>query len=233
MSTAEETRTRDPLDEIRQREQAATPGPWIWRGNVDNGDPYLTSTGRRAYRLKDGTVITAHAGDVLGHVPHEMTRKDAARYGVGDPEVIGEVGVPDEPAETLDQRLDEAWEAAREAAITDWLTDENGEPRRESRMAFCTDWMYTEARELAVFEVAPGVTDRDDPRVYRADITGIRHPDAEFIARSREDVRRLLRVAEAVRGLCWDTDGNWLEPSSPLPAGEFQAALALLDEPAS
>jgi len=52
--------------------------------------------------------------------------------------------------------------------------------------------------------------------------------NAEFIAHARSDVDRLLAFAEAVLDLCRDTDGNWLEPSSPLPVGEFQAALALL-----
>ena len=45
------------LAEIRQREQAATPGPWAWRGNIDNGDPYLTSLGHRDVPKPDGTVI--------------------------------------------------------------------------------------------------------------------------------------------------------------------------------
>lgn len=54
--------------------------------------------------------------------------------------------------------------------------------------------------------------------------------NAEFIAHARSDVDRLLRVAEAVRDLCRDTDGNWLEPSSSLPVGEFQAALGLLTD---
>ena len=38
-------------------------------------------------------------------------------------------------------------------------------------------------------------------RVYRADITGIRHPDAEFIAHAREDVRVLLAGHEAALAL--------------------------------
>lgn len=234
MSTTTERTAADPLaalDEIRQREQAATPGPWRWRGNMDNGDPYLTSAGYRHYTRADGLKVTTHAGDVLGHIAHEFTPAEARRRGVGDPDFLS-FEVPEEPAATYDRRYDEALKAAQEQAITDWLAGEYGEPRREQRMAFCTDWIYTEARKLAVYEVAPTATDREDRRVYRADVTGIRHPDAEFIAASRDDVRRLLRVVEAVRDLCRDTDGNWLEPSSSLPAGEFQAALALLSEPA-
>lgn len=48
---------------------------------------------------------------------------------------------------------------------------------------------------------------------------------------SADDVLRLVPVVEALRDLCRDTDGNWLEPSSSLPVGEFQSALALLGEP--
>ena len=49
---------------------------------------------------------------------------------------------------------------------------------------------------------------------------------------STDDVPRLLALADAVIGLCRDTDGNWLEPESELPVGEFQAAIsrALLGE---
>lgn len=194
------------LAEIREREQRATPGPWAWRGNIDNGDPYLTSRGYRASRKPDGAPVRHHAGDVLGHIPVELTRDDAIRRGVGDPDSLYVPDVPREPAGTYGKRYDAAVEAARTAEIDDWLTDDYGNPRTEDRLAFCTDWLYTEARKLAVFEVAPGATDRADPRVYRADITGIRHPDAEFIAHSRQDVSRLLAAVDAVLKLASDAE---------------------------
>ena len=50
--------------------------------------------------------------------------------------------------------------------------------------------------------------------------------DAAFIVAARTDVPRLLALAEAVAALCRDTDGNWLDPSSELPVGEFQAAIS-------
>lgn len=185
------------LEKIRAREAAATPGPWTWRGNVDMGDPYLTSRGYREVAKPDGTTARHHAGDVLGHIPVELTREDAIRRGVGNPDNLPEPNVDPEPADTYGKRYDTAIEAAREAEIENYLTDENGNPRTEHRMAFCTDWIYTDARKLVTFEVAPGATDRNDPRVYRADITGIRHPDAEFIAHSRQDLSRLLAAVEA------------------------------------
>lgn len=185
------------LEEIRARESVATPGPWAWRGNTDNGDPYLTSLGRREVAKPDGTVVVHHAGDVLGHIPVEVTRAEALRRGVANPDYMPEPDVPRDPEGTYDKRWDAAMHAAQEAELDGYLTDENGNPRTEPRLAFCTDWLYTDARKLVTFEVAPGAKDREDPRVYRADITGIRHPDAEFIAGAREDVRRLLAAVEA------------------------------------
>lgn len=62
-----------------------------------------------------------------------------------------------------------------------------------ARPQFVTDLLYVDdVNALAVYEVAPAATSRDDPRVYRADIKGLRHPDAEFIANSRADVDFLL-----------------------------------------
>lgn len=54
--------------------------------------------------------------------------------------------------------------------------------------------------------------------------------DVEFIVAARRDLPRLLLVAEALRKLCTDTDGRWLPGESQIPAGELQAALALLDD---
>jgi hypothetical protein len=64
---------------------------------------------------------------------------------------------------------------------------------------FSRDLMMFPAHEKVVYEVAPNATRRADPQVYRADITGIRHPDAEFLAASRQDVDDLLAVIDSVR----------------------------------
>jgi hypothetical protein len=189
------------LAEIRQRSDEATPGPWAWRGNIDTGDPYLTSRGYRDMEKPDGTAVRHHAGDVLGHIPVEVTREDAIRRGVGGPDSLPEPKISREPEDTYGERYDAALQAAQEAELEDYLTDEYGNPRTEQRMAFCTDWLYTDARKLVTFEVAPGVTDRSNPRVYRADITGIRHPDAEFIEHARSDVPLLLAAVDAVLAL--------------------------------
>lgn len=169
------------LAEVREREQAATKGPWRWRGNVDFRDPYLTGAG----------------SDVLGNIPCEITREEADRLVSTD--CLPEPEVELLPAETYGQRYDAAVEALRQAEIGRYLTDKNGEPEKDERLAFCTDGLYHEARTLAIFEVAPDVRSRADRRVYRADIIGIRHPDAEFIAQAREDIPRLLAIVDELQ----------------------------------
>lgn len=64
-------------------------------------------------------------------------------------------------------------------------------------LAFALD-----ARELAVYEVAPQATERSDPKVYRADIIDIRHPDARFIAAAREAVPALIARIRELEATC-------------------------------
>jgi len=54
------------------------------------------------------------------------------------------------------------------------------------------------ADERVRFEVCADATERTDPRVYRADISGIRHPDAEFIAAARSDIPFLAFALETL-----------------------------------
>lgn len=71
---------------------------------------------------------------------------------------------------------------------------------RGAKPQFVTDHLYVDdMTALAVYEVAPTATSRDDKRVYRADIIGLRHPDAEFIANSRADVDFLLAEVDRLR----------------------------------
>ncbi|ARC56018.1 hypothetical protein AS850_02885 [Frondihabitans sp. 762G35] len=62
----------------------------------------------------------------------------------------------------------------------------------EPRFMQTDDVFMIRGRDLAIYEVAPTATTPDDPRVYRHDIIGYRHPTAEFIAHSREDIDTLL-----------------------------------------
>lgn len=138
------------LTEIRQRAEAATPGPWRWQGNVDTGEPYLASRapGMGASVLAIGTEDRSTTGRAAADV-----RSYAADSGL-DPE----------------------------QEVQDWATDRYDQPIKEPRLWFYTDHMAVTARERVMFEVAPTATHREDPRVYRADIVGIHHPDAEHIA---------------------------------------------------
>lgn len=196
MSAATQAVDLSFIGAIRAREQAATPGPWRWRGNTDTGDPYLAGG---YHRDADGKPA-GRAQDVLGHIPHEITRDEARRSGIGDWNGLHIPDIDRLPLDTYDDRWEAAMAAASEAAIDEYLTDPYGEPVKEPRMAFCTDYMYTQARDLAIYEVAPSATSRADKRIYRADITGIRHPDAEFIAHAREDIRALLAIIDALTG---------------------------------
>ena len=118
---------------IEARANAATPGPWGWRGNVD------------AHWF---ALVTKHSG-----MRYVMTFD---RFGMQSAQPV----------------------------FQDY-SDGQG--------------LLVQAKELAIYQVAPEATSRHDPRfnVYRADIIGFRNPDADFIAHAREDIDVLLhRVRE-------------------------------------
>lgn len=124
------------IKSIRDREKAATPGPWGWTGNL---------------RLRWVELSTLHSGR-LGVMRF-------VRWGMGGAQPIF---------------LDPDSRAHGIGAVT-----------------------TVKASDVPVFEVCRDATSADDPRVYRQDIIGIRHPDAAFIAAARRDVPALLLVAEA------------------------------------
>lgn len=121
---------RPDIAAIQQRADAAMPGPWFWRGNVDAHIRLASRAGRGG----------------------EHTVMDFVRAGM------------------------------QEAA-----------PRfNPSRLNRRADGRQRGGEDLPVFEVCPYALDRTDPRVYRGDIIGLRHPDAEFMAHARQDVDDLL-----------------------------------------
>ena len=67
-----------------------------------------------------------------------------------------------------------------------------------SKPLFSVNGVMVGADRIARFEVCPEAEKRDDERVYRGDVLGIKHPDAEFIARARTDVPALLSALEEV-----------------------------------
>lgn len=129
------------LAEIREREQAATPGPWDWYGNTDCQEISLATRGLgRSYVMR------------------------FARWGMRNAKPVFAVG-------------------------RQW-----GPHPDHGELEIHPHGTLTGADALAVYEVCPSATDRGDARVYRGDLTAIRHPDAEFIARAREDIPRLLAI---------------------------------------
>ena len=84
-------------------------------------------------------------------------------------------------------------------------------------------YQFTNGRHVATWIATADAGDEEVPDEQA-------QANAEFIARSRADMDRLLTIAELVLDLCRDADGNWLEPTDSLPVGEFQAALSLLAE---
>lgn len=64
---------------------------------------------------------------------------------------------------------------------------------------FQEDSVMVDGDQLVRYAVAPEATSREDPSVYRGDISGFRNGDAEFIAHSRADVEWLITEVEALR----------------------------------
>lgn len=177
------------LEEIRNRAKAASPGPWLWRGNVDHDEPTLSW-----YKPGWGRV------EVLRHYPRERTADDrgAKEYEQYLRDLRVEDGLGDDgKIKYRPYTKAEIAERVREG----WLEDTWGNPQTDPRMAFADPkYMHAlDARDLAIFEVCPEAISRDDARVYRADIIGVRHPDANFIAHSRQDVEDLLALVYKIR----------------------------------
>lgn len=66
-------------------------------------------------------------------------------------------------------------------------------------MTGAADLIVVRSSDAVRYEVAPTASTRNDPAVYRADISGIRHPDAVFIAAARQDVADLLAEVKRLR----------------------------------
>lgn len=126
------------IKSIRERVDAATPGPWGWTGNL---------------RTRWVELSTLHSGR-LGVMRFERWGMSGAQPMFLDPD-------------------------SRSRGIGAVTT--------------------VKASDVPIFEVCPDATSAADPRVYRQDILGLRHPDAAFIAAAARDVPALLAVAEAGR----------------------------------
>lgn len=76
---------------------------------------------------------------------------------------------------------------------------------RGAQPTFQVDHLMVEGKDLAQYEVAPVVgvkkARETGSGVYREDFIGFDHPDADFIARSRDLVPRLVRDLRKLRTL--------------------------------
>lgn len=119
----------EQLAEIRARAEAATPGPWGWRGNTE---------------VRDLRLSALHSG--------LLTVMDFTRWGM-----------------------------------------------QRARPRFALEGVMHDGDELVTYEVHRLGWTRAEEKPYRADVDGIAHPDAEFIARARMDVPALLAEVERLR----------------------------------
>jgi hypothetical protein len=149
------------LNEIRAREQAATPGPWGWRGHLSQSVE-LRTVGQGGKRI-----ITS-------------MRQDPC---IGSTEYLG-VFLNDDPCATCrrafeTRRLDEFFQCEKlENLDTVWVWGAVGcEPVNKYAKAEVLEW---------------------SDHMYRDDVKGTTHPDAEFIAHARDDVRFLLDVIDGL-----------------------------------
>lgn len=184
----------DRLAQIEARANAATRGPWHWAGNVDTGEPYLATWIPGAGRCQ--ILEIGHEDRSTTGRAADAVRSSAREFDLGDPEDL----------------------------VEQWATDHFGEPIKDARLRFMDDLVMFNARDRVVYEVAPEAETRDDPRVYRADIVGIRHPDAEFIAHARQDVPALVAALRAVLAEL-DRVKNTHQSRAFIPRDRLQAAL--------
>ena len=165
------------LAEIRERTEAATPGPWFWWGNTDNHNTALC--GRQP-----GLGVCEVISTIKVDRSTTGREADANRSSLRD--------VTDLTEEEIEEQ------------ITEWAIDSwSGEPRSDERLAITSEKYIRHAvEEVAVYQVAraqglPEDTPRDHEKVYRADICDVRTPNGRFLANSRQDVEDL--VAEVGR----------------------------------
>ena len=102
---------------------------------------------------------------------------------------------------------------------------------RNARLTLMEDLMLVYARDRAIYEVAPSATSRKDPKVYRADIIGLRHPDAEIIPLAVNALPLVLDWCESTlathRGAP-ESGCDWCGPCETWPCPEYLHAEAVL-----
>ena len=160
----------DPIEQIRQREQAATPGPWGWRGHISGSV----------------ALITLHSG---GRTVLDTQRADPCIVTTGGPGV-------------WDTELVLTWEACGTCrkAFADRDLDERIKCEKPENTP--TIWVQSErGGAVPLNQYAKAEVAQWSKEIYRDDVKDTTHPDAEFIAQSREDVPVLLDAVDRIRKL--------------------------------
>ena len=75
-----------------------------------------------------------------------------------------------------------------------------------ARPRFARDYVMHPADEMVTYEVAAWST-----HIYRKDVVGIEHPDAEFIAKARTDVPQLLDEVDRLAGALAEAEARVAE----------------------
>jgi hypothetical protein len=118
----------------------------------------------------------------------------------GGVDVLGNVRVERQPDDPRLHGIEDCGDDGHgEEVRNEFLFDAGGQPRTDDQMSFTVDGRKRPAKDLAIYEVCPEATTRGDRRVYRADIIGIRHPDAELIVNAPTDISHLLDTVTKLR----------------------------------
>jgi hypothetical protein len=153
------------LDEIRGREQAATPGPWGWRGHISQ------TVELRALHSGGLRIITTMHPEPC----------------IGGTEDLG-LFLHNNPCSTCRK------------AFTSRNWDEPAQCEKPENLNTVWVWQPGSGRGGAcvpVNQYAKAEVLQWSGHMYRDDVKDTTHPDAEFIACARTDMRRLLDAIDA------------------------------------
>lgn len=184
----------DVVADIAARAAAVPAGVYRWRGNLDFGDIYLEAPAGGNRGLSTTVMSTVRC---------DVTAGDARRRAAECFDFDG-FRFRDQDDDESDEDYDAAYDAASTLRLQELtreaMLDQHGERRTVQQLAFWDEQaaIMRPVRDVPVFAVAPGVRDREDPAVYRADLAGIDNPVAVFLAHAKADVDALLADRHAL-----------------------------------
>lgn len=120
------------LDALEALTDAATPGPWMWRGNVDHEDPRLVGRNRIG---EDGKRKFPGYVEVLWSYPRERQASDAETDSYR--EYLRDISVEDGTDEDGKVKYRSYTKPEIEERVReDWLTDQWDEPSPRATYVF-------------------------------------------------------------------------------------------------